>query len=246
MRKIMNQIFRTKMLYLFAGVFMAMFILMPGTSVKAATYPADNNVIQYEKGKTAVVALGIKDSTSNWYTVQVGSKPIYEGITIKSSNQKIVKTEKDGACFINVKKAGTSRLTIAIKKNGKTKKYNMNVKVVKYVNPFETISINKKNIKSQLNTAEGYKVRYKVTGNKYVFKSKLKKNWKIVKFEYSTGIYDAAKNTYLDCKMKTRKGNSAKNFTISLKENQKIMDATVLMYNTKTKVSERISLRPTV
>lgn len=243
MKRMKSQIFRRRM-YLFAGILMAILIFAPVSSTKAATYPAESGIVQYEKGKTAVITLGGKDSSANWYSVQVGKKPIYEGITIKSSNQKVIQTEKDGLFWIKVKKAGTSKLTILITKSGKTQKYIMNVKVVKYVNPFKTISVNNKNIKSQLNIPEGWGVHYKVTGNKFVFKSTLEKNWKIIKLGYSTKKYDSQKKTYIYSTTKTRTGNKATSFTVSLKNNQTIASVSALVYNTQTKASEAIFLGP--
>lgn len=155
-----------------------------------------------------------------------------KSVKVTSSNKSVVKTYKykksGGGIFIELKKPGTSKLTIKCKKNGKTKKYKCKVKVVKYKNPVKSLKIAGLEIGKKFNKKAVYSgdMGDERTG---VIKVVPAKGWKVKKIVETTFKSNSSK--FVE---KTIVNNKTK---ISLEYNK---DYTVVMYNKSRNQTETL------
>ena len=157
-----------------------------------------------------------------------------KSVKVTSSKKSVVKPfsyDKSwgGGLLLNIKKKGTAKLTIKVRKGSKTKKYKVKVKVVKYKNPFKTFKVGKKNFASKFKKSmiADY---HNSLGSKQKVSVKLSGGKKLRKITYYAFNYESDKEI-----TKNIKNNS----TIKLiKDTQNTTEwLTVVDYDTKTKTT---------
>lgn len=165
---------------LLASVIVAAMCLIAQTETAHAGYMT---WVKYAK-KVSVTTLDETVVLNMGKKVNMDSK-----VTVKSSKPSVVSGEfQDGCVFLNIKKNGTSKLTIQNKSTKKT--YTCTFKVVKYKNPFKKFKIGGKSVAKQFgHSYEGALSKPFAKGTKAKITIKPKKGWKVKKIVYRAAYY---------------------------------------------------------
>lgn len=205
------------------GLVLIVSCLIPAGTVKAggaALVPYSKNVTvaKYENsaGYTNVY-LALLDKVA-------GS---YEKVTTKSSNPKVVKIDNKNDTAFEVRKTGKSKLTFTVNKaNGKTKRYTMNVTVVKYKNPVKSLKVGSVNVAKKYQKAPF--ANCKIKAKTVRISVKPASGWTVKSIQY--GRYDGGEYKFRNIKNNTK---------VTLGE---WAGFSINMYNKKTKRTEALDL----
>lgn len=162
-----------------------------------------------------------------------------KSVKITSSKKSVVKPfsyqKGDGNYIIlNLKKKGTAKLTITVKKSGKTAKYKTTVKVLKYSNPFQSFKIGQKSVTTKFKKTMVADYNNKIN-EKQKISIKVKSGKKIKKITYCALNFETEEEIN-----KTIKNNSSVKL---IKDNETWMESiTVTVYDSKTKTTSWFSL----
>ncbi len=177
-------------------------IIAPATaSVHADMF--EGSYVKYAKK----ITLYANPKSDSYYTIKMGKRlKGADSVKVKTSKKKVLAPEYyegDTDLLVNAKKAGKAKLTITVKKGGKTETYKINVTVEKGKNPFKSFKIGKKNLTSEFKNSAfcNYKVK---SSSKQKISIKLQSGMKIKKmlFHYYDPKADSDAN-------KTIKNNSS-------------------------------------
>lgn len=125
---------------------------------------------------------------TNYVEIDMGKKDNgAKKITVTSSKKSVAKAATGYIKYLKVpvveiKKKGTTKLTIKIKKGSSTKTYKSTLKVVAYKNPIKKIKIGDSVITSKFNKATYCEYTNKETKEKVSIKAK--SGWKVKKIEH--------------------------------------------------------------
>lgn len=196
----MKKITKSKMT-LFSALFVAVMALcfFPAKKVSAM-----ETSLPKQSGKTICCMMIDKKGTKcSIYAGELRKLPHGKNMTVlsfKSSNEKVIKAWAEKGEYddnwvypiLKLKKPGTAKLTLTYKSGTKKYKYTVNVKVIKYQNPFKTFKIGNKNYASVFNKVNIWGATLKMptlkNGN-YKFELKANKNFSIktAKFQQTVG-----------------------------------------------------------
>lgn len=197
-------------------------LIMPGVKPTKAD---DLKEVKYATSK--VISRG-----NPYIYVDLGKK--WDGnkkLTVKSSNNRVIKPEGDGYPVLNLKRAGTA--TVTFKTGGKS--YKMKFKVLAYKNPVKLFSVGGKKIAGKFKSSSTAWLKY--TGSKPTIKVTPNKGWKLKSIKYEAYKYDEATDTY------TRYVKTVKNKTsVKLKGSSWDSYIVVKLYNSNKKLTETLKL----
>lgn len=217
--------------------FMVAFSMMIVPSVVAVH--ADGAVLTEAKyAKTVKYYVGAE--YGEMVTLNMGSRlKGAKSVKITSSNKSVVKPfsyqKGDGnRIFLQLKKKGSAKLTITVKKSGKTTKYKATVKTLKYSNPFKSFKVGSKSVTSKFKKTMIAYYKNKLN-SKQKISIKVKSGKKIKKIEYNAYNFETEETIE-----KTLKNNSSVKL---IKDNQDWAESIwVTVYDSKTKTTSYFSI----
>lgn len=215
---------KTKVLSLFLALTMVFTILItPGVDkVKADSFKEVKyaSSIVISKGNPSVyVDLGKKWNQN-------------KKLTVKSSNNKVVKALDTGYPVVDLMKAG--KATVTFKTGGKT--YKMKFKVLAYKNPLKTFKVEDESLAGKFKKYSLSSLTY--TGDTAKIKVSPNKGWKLKSIKYKAYKYDT-ENDSVKSYSKTVKNKTSVTFKDSSWDSHYIF---VKMYNSSKHLTETIEL----
>ena len=193
-------------LVVFAALFVAVMAVCFFPTKKVSAMEVS---IPKKSGKTICCMMtDTKATRANIYSGELQKLPHGKNMTVlsfKSSNAKVIKTwvekgeyeDKWVYPILELKKPGNTKLTLTYKSGAKKYKYTVKVLVIKYQNPFKTLTIGDKNYASFFNKVNRWGVALDMpqfeNGN-YKFELKTNKNFSIKTAELQQTDGEKVKN----------------------------------------------------